>query len=170
MVEAFGRRDTPMPASAALGWSAPVNQMTGTDVFDQRIVKEIEMSGLVAKVGATLVSLTLASSALAGGYGYGHRGHHGHGRHTSDWVAPLLILGIAGAAIAASSQREAPRQVYTPPVEYRPAPTYAPTYAPAYGYAPTPQSDGPLWWCGSAGQYYPAVPYCPENWQLIQRR
>jgi hypothetical protein len=130
------------------------------------------MSGFIAKAGAALVSLSLASSALAGGYGYhGHyrhgQGHgHGHGRHASDWVAPLLILGIAGAAIAASSQRDAPRQVYAPPVEYR----QAPTYAPAYSDAPTPQPGGPLWWCGSAGQYYPAVSYCPENWQLIQRR
>lgn len=124
------------------------------------------MSGVLAKTGAAVLALSLTASAVAGGYGYGYHGHpgrhgHGHGRHHADWVAPLLILGIAGAALAASSAREAPRPVYAPPVEYRQAPVYP---------MPAPQADSPAWWCASAGQYYPATTYCPENWQLIHRR
>ena len=137
------------------------------------------MSGFLAKTGAAVVALTLTSSALAGGYGYyGHSGRHGHGhshgRHGSDWVAPLLILGIAGAAIAASSAREAPRPVYAPPVEYRQAPVYPPVAYPPVAYPPVaysplaPRIDNPVWWCASSGQYYPATTYCPENWQLVR--
>ena len=124
------------------------------------------MSGLLTKTGAALLALTLTTSAVAGGYGYhGHPGRHGHGpghgRHSADWVAPLVMLGIAGAVIAASSAREAPRPVYAPPVEYRQAPVYP---------MPAAQIDSPAWWCASSGQYYPSTSYCPENWQLIHRR
>ena len=49
----------------------------------------------------TLILLTLSASAMAQHYGHGHR-HHGHARYhgQSNWVVPIIIGGVVGAAIA----------------------------------------------------------------------
>jgi hypothetical protein len=49
----------------------------------------------------TLILLTLSASAMAQHYGHGHR-HHGHARYhgQGNWVVPIIIGGVVGAAIA----------------------------------------------------------------------
>ena len=123
-----------------------------------------------------LLTLVVASSAFADGPRgrYSHNPHHGHyERHhnnTPNWVAPLLILGLAGAVMgAAASQPSAPlpQQVYIPPpVTYvQPAPVYmAPPVALP---VPPPQPANAWYFCRSVGQYYPYTANCPEGWQLV---
>lgn len=58
------------------------------------------------------IFLTFTTAAAAGGY-HGHRHHHHHYRHHGHmhWVAPLVIGGVVGAAIAANrveAQTQAP--------------------------------------------------------------
>ena len=69
----------------------------------------------------TVLLLATSSVALADGYhgwqrGYGdaYRHHGFHHSHSSDWIAPAVIGGIVGYAIAQ------PRTVYVqPPVVYQ---------------------------------------------------
>ena len=78
---------------------------------------------------------------------------HGH-RRGYGWAGPAALLAITGiaAGIAASTY-------------YAPAPAYV---------EPQPVYGGPTagYWnyCGSAGQYYPNVEYCPEGWQPVPAR
>ena len=87
-------------------------------------------------------------------YDQGHRRGHG-------WVGPAALLAVAGiAAGIAASTYYAPAQAYV-----EPQPVYV---------APRPVYGGPTagYWnyCGSAGQYYPNVEYCPEGWQPVPAR
>ena len=72
--------------------------------------------------GLLSVILVLPGTAVqAGGYYYGHGGHHnGHG----DVL--LIAAGIIGGAFLLGSLLTRPRY-YAPPVHYRPAPAYVPT-------------------------------------------
>jgi hypothetical protein len=83
--------------------------------------------------------------------------HHDHGYRGYGWAGPAAVLAIAGiaAGVAASNYyASAPAPVYVAP----PRPVYS---APLAGY----------WnYCGSAGQYYPYVNYCPEGWQPVPAR
>jgi hypothetical protein len=91
------------------------------------------------KIVLALVLATFASSALAdrddfhGGYhGGGHYEHYYHGGGHgggNDWLAPLLIGGVAGYVLA-----QPPRTVVIqqPPVIVQQAPVVVP--APPYGY------------------------------------
>lgn len=136
-------------------------------------------------------------------------GWHGHGRHGfspyrpaparvhgSGWVAPLVMLGIAGVALSAASQAPAtvvvpaappplpvqPVLVYPQPSSYAPPPVYLPAdaaYVSAGGAGPTyaaaPQliesaPDGIAYYCPSYGQYHPQVQSCPGGWQLVALR
>jgi len=50
-----------------------------------------------------IVLLTLATGpAMAQHWRHGHHGHHGHARHygQGNWVVPIIIGGVVGAAIA----------------------------------------------------------------------
>ena len=103
------------------------------------------------------------------GRGYSRGPHHSYENrhHGSNWVAPLLFLGLAGAVIgAAASQSSAPpANYYAPPtVTYVAPPTYV---APAVvTQAPPPPSQ--VWYfCQSARQYYPYTAHCPEGWQVV---
>ena len=64
------------------------------------------------------------------GYREVHEYHHGGG---GDWIAPLVIGGVAGYVISQSTQ---PRQqtviVQQPP--YQPLPSYVPATEPIYQY------------------------------------
>jgi len=60
------------------------------------------------------LTLTISTTAAAGGY-YGHRHHYHHRPHVvhhhGHWIAPLIIGGVVGAAIAANrveAQTQAP--------------------------------------------------------------
>lgn len=136
------------------------------------------MKNTLKSTTVALLAVAIAGSALADGprghYPHGqHRGHHNHGRHhDSNWVAPLLFLGLAGAVIgaAASQQPSAPPppviSYVPPPVTYvQPDPVYV---APPVTLAPPPPQPAPAWYfCRSSGQYYPYTQSCPEGWQQV---
>jgi len=129
-------------------------------------MKNIAKSAVIA-----LLIASVGCNAFADGrYGYHGGGYHGsyHGRgHDSDWVAPLLFLGLAGAVIGAAASQSTPAPVYVaPPVTYvQPAP--APVYvAPQPVAQPAPPAN--MWYfCRPVGQYYPYTQTCPEPWQLV---
>lgn len=107
--------------------------------------------------------------------------------HGSGWIAPLVVLGIAGVALSAASQAPAtvvvqppqPVVVYPQSSGYAAQPAYAlpagayvsPNYA-GPTYAAPPQAvesapDGVAYYCPSHGQYHPQVQSCPGGWQLV---
>ena len=129
-------------------------------------------------------------------------GWRGHGRpgfnhyrpaparvHGSDWIAPLVVLGIAGMAFSTASRVPAtvvvqppppPVVVYSQPTGYAVQPVYALPPGAAYArasyagptYAAPPQvvesaPDGIAYYCPSYGQYHPQVQSCPGGWQLV---
>lgn len=100
---------------------------------------------------------------------YSHH-HHRHHRHyqggDAGWVAPLLFLGLAGAAISAAATPPPVTYVQPAPVVVAPPVTYA---APPVVVAPPPQAPAGTWYyCASASMYYPHTPYCPEGWQAVR--
>ena len=135
-------------------------------------------------------------------------GWHDHGRRGfatyrsaparvqgSGWVAPLVMLGIAGVALSAASQAPATVVVQAPPpplpaqpVLLYPQPSgySAPAHVPAGAayvsaagsgptYAAAPQlvesaPDGIAYYCPAYGQYHPQVQSCPGGWQLVALR
>ncbi len=134
---------------------------------------------IISLCGALCIALGTSSPALADhghdrGYyrpapqQYNHgdyrpappRYNNGH-RRGYGWAGPAALLAITGiaAGIAASTYyAPAPAYVEPQPIYVAPRPVYA---APAAGY----------WnYCGSAGQYYPNVEYCPEGWQPVPAR
>ncbi len=127
---------------------------------------------------ALVVAVTVAGSAQADGW-RGHS-HYDSPRHRpapvrgGGWIAPLLVLGIAGAAIGAAAQ--APVRVVVPPampapmLAYQPAPIVHVTPGPAYAVqsqAVAPLPPGVAYYCPSYGQYHPQVQSCPGGWQLV---
>ena len=150
----------------------------------------------------TVLALLLAAAvgqAQADGWrGHGRQGFN-HYRpaparvHGSGWIAPLVVLGIAGAALSAASQAPAtvvvqapppppaqPVVVYSQPTGYAVQPVYALPPDAAYAsasyagptYAAPPQvvesaPDGVAYYCPSYGQYHPQVQSCPGGWQLV---
>ena len=116
---------------------------------------------------ALCLALGAATPALADrGHDRGYyrpappRYDHGH-RRGYGWAGPAALLAITGiaAGIAASTYyAPAPAYVEPQPVYVAPRPVYG---GPTAGY----------WnYCGSAGQYYPNVEYCPEGWQPVPAR
>jgi len=67
------------------------------------------------------VALAVSSTALAGPY-HGHRHHHHRHWHSPPahhWVAPLIIGGVVGAAIASNRAEAQPSII----MQHQPAPT-----------------------------------------------
>lgn len=109
--------------------------------------------------------------------------------HGSGWIAPLVVLGIAGVALSAASQAPAtvvvqppaqPVVVYSQSSGYAVQPVHALPAGAAYAsssdagptYAAPPQAvesapDGVAYYCPSYGQYHPQVQSCPGGWQLV---
>jgi len=88
--------------------------------------------------------------------------HHNHQGGGGGWLAPLVIMGVAGAAILGASHSSATQSTVTvlpPPVTYQPPPV-------VYAAPPQPPAHA-MYFCGSVGQYFPNVRYCPEGWQLV---
>ena len=121
----------------------------------------------------TFKSLAIASlvvvfggNALAGDHHHPRPSHddyrnydrHRHHSGNSDWVAPLVLFGVAAAAMSAANERPEPP----------PAPTYYYESPPAV-YVERPAAPVPTtsYFCHSSGQYYPYARYCPEGWQAI---
>lgn len=116
------------------------------------------MKKIIHTIGLVLLMATVSGQALAdGGRYYGYRHHHHH-RSASDWVAPLIFLGVAGAALSAAANQ--PSTTYV-------APSVTYTTPPVTNYPPQPPANA-AYYCASAGQYYPNTPYCPEGWQLAR--
>jgi hypothetical protein len=113
-------------------------------------------------LGTLVIALSVgavSTQALAGGpHGHGHhpRGSSGYQQRSSDWLGPLIVLGIAGAAISAAASQPS----YTPP----PQVTYV---TPPVTYMPPPPPASASYFCSSVGQFYPNTSYCPEGWQLV---
>ena len=116
------------------------------------------MKKILQAAVVTLCLVAASGHALADGP-RGH-GHHGGGyRHgSSDWLGPLIVLGLAGAAIGAASSQ---------PSYVQPQVTYV---SPPVSYVPPPAPATANYYCGSVGQYYPNTAYCPEGWQLVYPR
>jgi hypothetical protein len=111
--------------------------------------------------GTLVIALSvgaLSTQAWAGPHGHGHspRGSSGYQQRSSDWLGPLIVLGIAGAAISAAASQPS----YTPP----PQVTYV---TPPVTYMPPPPPASASYFCSSVGQFYPNTAYCPEGWQLV---
>lgn len=121
------------------------------------------------KATALLLAASLALGSIGtaqadwgrhGGYG-GHRDyrpgperhhHHGH-RGGPGWIGPAAALAIAGLAVGAVAYNQ-----------YQPAPVYVAPPPPPMRIQP---AAGNWYYCGSAGEYYPYVQYCPEGWQQV---
>jgi hypothetical protein len=82
-----------------------------------------------------------------------HRRHEQHSDR-SDWVGPLVLLGLGAVAISAIANQPEP----TPQAVY---------VAEQRAYPPSPPLSAG-YFCRSVGQYYPNTRYCPEGWQLVQ--
>ncbi len=142
----------------------------------------------------TVVALLLAAAAgqaqADGWRGHGRQGFNYYRSaparvHGSGWIAPLVMLGIAGAALSAATYAPATVVVQAPPPPpaqpvviysqssgYAAQPVYAsPNYAgPTYAAAPQvveSAPDGIAYYCPSYGQYHPQVQSCPGGWQLV---
>ncbi len=142
------------------------------------------MKRVIQKLGiATLALAVFAEPALAD-WGRRHHGpgpshhynpyrHHNHHHRPhgggADWVAPLLFLGLAGAAIGAAATPSPPPVTYVqpPPVVVQPPVI---TYAPPPMAAPAPPAApaGTWYYCASASMYYPHTQHCPEGWQAVR--
>ena len=117
------------------------------------------MKKILGPLVMALSVLALNTSAWAGGpHDHGHyaRPSSNYQHRSSDWLGPLIILGIAGAAISAAANQPS----YTPP----PQVTYVP---PPVAYVAPPSPANASYFCSSVGQFYPHTSYCPEGWQLV---
>lgn len=134
------------------------------------------------------VLLVAAVSGQAQADGWRGQSRHGFTHHRpvrvqgGGWIAPLIVLGIAGAAISAAARGPAPVFVQAPPPPVEPVVVYAqpqwqaaqPMYVAPAGltYAASPQMlesapGGIAYYCPALGQYHPQVQSCPSGWQLV---
>ena len=150
------------------------------------------------KTAVTLLLLAvLAGSAQADGRHRHDRGWNDHYRpaparlHGADWIAPLVVLGIAGAAVSAIVNAPAPvtvqppqppqppqpvavysppQTVYTQPQRAAPVVVYSVSAAPTYALPPQVDASEPAgvaYYCPAYGQYHPRIQSCPSGWQLV---
>ena len=93
-------------------------------------------SSVLASILAVSAVFAYSPSALADGHGHGYRGyreiheyHHGGG---GDWLAPLVIGGVAGYVLAQPRQ---PQTVIVQQPQVQPLPQYVPANGePIYQY------------------------------------
>lgn len=103
-----------------------------------------------------LVLASMSSLAMAGPHHGQHHNRHGGGRHgAGDWIGALVVLGLAGAVIQATTST---------PVLSAPPVTYANPVNPSF---PPPAPAEAHYFCPSVRQFYPDTRYCPEGWQLL---
>jgi hypothetical protein len=119
------------------------------------------MSSITKSIGAIVLITAMSSSAFAEGWRHdrhdGYRDHHRENRHRhyrgGDWIAPLVVLGVAGAMIGAASSAERQRSqaiIYEPPAA-----------------SFIRQTQQTWYYCQSAQQYYPYVQGCAEAWVAV---
>lgn len=138
-------------------------------------------------VVALIVSAVAGQAQADGWRGYSRHGFSPYGQaparvHGGDWIAPLIVLGIAGAAISAAAHAPAPVFVQAPPPPVEPVVVYSqpqwqaaqPVYLAPAGptYAAPPQvmesaPGGVAYYCPAFGRYHPQVQSCPGGWQLV---
>lgn len=119
------------------------------------------MNKFLQTAGCAALVLAITTAPAYADWDRGYRGgpppsHHSHhrggGGGGAGWVAPLLFLGLAGAAISAAATP--PPVTYVQPPLVQPAPPQAPT--------------GTWYYCASASMYYPYTQHCPEGWQAVR--
>jgi len=94
------------------------------------------------------ISLLLASSALPAlaqhwhGHGFRHHGHHYGGN--SNWVAPLIIGGVVGAAIANNRHQET-IVLQQPPIVIQNPPVYVQRQTVCTEWKEIQNSDGAIY-------------------------
>ena len=86
-------------------------------------------------------------------YHHFHDRYHGSAHRAPNWVAPLVVLGLAGAAISATANAPPQASVTYSTLPLRQVPLSPPVHA--------------SYFCSSVGQFYPYTSYCPEGWQLV---
>ncbi len=133
----------------------------------RRVIRLIKTntSQIMKKATALLLAASLALGSIGtaqadwgrhGGYRDYRPGperhYHGH-RGGPGWIGPAAALAIAGLAVGAVAYNQ-----------YQPAPVYVAPPPPPVRIQPAP---GNWYYCGSAGEYYPYVQYCPEGWQQV---
>lgn len=121
---------------------------------------------------AVVMAVMASGSAQADGWHNHYR--HDFPRHRpvhvrgADWIAPLVVLGIAGAAISAAAS--APVVIPARPAGYQEAPVYSVPAGPVYTVVPQTLVQlpaGVAYYCPSYGQFHPQVQSCPVGWQLV---
>jgi len=103
------------------------------------------------KLFITLALACVTLPALAQHYGHGHGfrhhyGHHGYhygGGVNGNWVAPLIIGGFVGAAIANNRQQET-IVIQRPPVVIQNPPVYVHRQTVCTEWTETQSSDGTI--------------------------
>ena len=84
---------------------------------------------LIGVIASTALLVAPAQAQHYGHHGYKgprvqHHGHHGHHGGGNGWVAPLIIGGIFGAAIANNRDRDTVIVQEQPVIIRQPAPVY----------------------------------------------
>jgi hypothetical protein len=116
-----------------------------------------KMKSITKTIISVLLIGAVSSNALADRGREQHRyaEHHRHEHNNrSDWVGPLVLLGIGAVALSAMASQPEPASA---PVYVTEQNRYPPAPPPSAGY-----------FCRSVGQYYPNTQYCPEGWLLVQ--
>lgn len=119
---------------------------------------------------AVVMAITLGSAQADGWRGHPRQGWSPRAPvyvQRADWLAPLIVLGIAGAAIGAAAQAPAPVVVPLPP--QAPAPALVQPAGPVYALpaSAAPLPPGVAYYCPAYAQYHPQVSSCPGGWQLV---
>jgi len=123
------------------------------------------MKQFIKTFSVVLVAVAMSCNAFADSGRYERHRYEGRSGGPG-WLAPLLVLGVAGAIISAAERQPAQTVFVSPPVTYvPPAQVYV---APPVVLAPPAPAPMQYWYfCKSAGQYYPYTPSCPEGWQRV---
>ena len=124
----------------------------------------------LATVIIALCAAGIGTQALADGpHGWRNRPHNEYRHRAPNWLGPLVVLGVAGAAIhAINSNTPTPQVTYTTTYVRPYVPPQVTYVTPSVTYnMPPPPPANVRYFCNSVGQFYPHTPYCPEGWQPI---
>lgn len=112
-----------------------------------------------------LALAALPIQAAAGGRS-GHHGHRGHGHHRGHSYHPFSLTHFGWG------HGGYPAYGYSHHYPYRPQTTVVVEERVVYVEKPQSAESAESWWyyCGSAGDYYPDVASCREDWVKVAPR